>query len=49
MVQDMSGRPRAVDFDRATLAKIGAAEVRARCSRPGCAPRMTASWSPCSA
>ena len=29
MVQDMSGRPRAVDFDRATLAKIGAAEVRA--------------------
>ena len=29
MVQDMSGRPRAVDFDRATLAKTGAAEVRA--------------------
>jgi hypothetical protein len=29
MVQDMSGRPRAVDFDRATLAKIGAADVRA--------------------
>ena len=28
LVQDMSGRPRAVDFDRATLAKIAAAEVR---------------------
>ncbi len=29
MVQDMNGRPRAVDFDRAALARMGASDIRA--------------------
>ena len=29
LVEDMNGRPRPVDFDRATLARMGATEVRA--------------------
>src|SRR5205807_2026378 len=29
-VEDMSGEPRAVDFDRAELARLGASEIRAR-------------------
>jgi hypothetical protein len=28
VVQDMNGKPRAIDFDRATLAKMAAAEIR---------------------
>jgi hypothetical protein len=30
MVEDMGGQPRAVDFDRADLARLGAAETRSR-------------------
>ena len=29
VVQDMNGKPRAVDFDRATLARMGATDIRA--------------------
>ncbi len=29
VVQDMNGKPRAVDFDRATLPRMGATEIRA--------------------
>jgi hypothetical protein len=34
-VQDMAGRPRAVDFDRAELARLGASEIRARLLEAG--------------
>jgi hypothetical protein len=34
-VQDMSGRPRAVDFDRAELARLGASEIRGRLLEAG--------------
>ena len=35
LVQDMSGQPRAVDFDRAELARLGASEIRARLLEAG--------------
>jgi hypothetical protein len=35
LVQDMSGEPRAVDFDRAELARLGASEIRARLLEAG--------------
>ena len=34
-VQDMGGQPRAVDFDRAELARLGASEIRARLLEAG--------------
>jgi hypothetical protein len=34
-IQDMSGQPRAVDFDRADLARLGASEIRARLLEAG--------------
>jgi hypothetical protein len=34
-VQDMSGQPRTVDFDRAELARLGASEIRARLLEAG--------------
>jgi hypothetical protein len=34
-VQDMSGQPRAVDFDRSELARLGASEIRARLLEAG--------------
>jgi Domain of unknown function (DUF927) len=34
-VQDMAGRPRAVDVDRAELARLGASEIRARLLEAG--------------
>jgi hypothetical protein len=49
VVQDMSGRPRAVDFDRASSPRSAPPRSVPRCSRPGCAPRTTARSSPCSA
>jgi len=35
LVEDMSGQPRAVDFDRAELARLGASEIRARLLEAG--------------